>query len=96
MTKDEALDRLEEADLAPALYRTARRILDRVSEADGYCRIDHATARQICGTESDETVRGHLSRLTSAGLLDRTVSSTTIYIEWCGWHDAAALTDGRQ
>ena len=43
MTKDEALDRLEEAELGLALYRTARRILDRVSEADGYCRIDHAT-----------------------------------------------------
>lgn len=87
MTKDEALDRLEEADLAPALYRTARRILDRVGEIDGHCQIDAATARWICGTDSDETVRGHLSRLATIGLLRRTVANGAIHIYWCGWGD---------
>lgn len=87
MTKDEALDRLEESDLAPALYRTARRILDRVSEIDGHCRIDAATARWICGTDSDETVRGHLSRLATIGLLRRTVTNGSIHVYWCGWGD---------
>ena len=69
MTKNEALTRLEAADLTPALYRTARRILDRVHEDNGYCRINYPQARLICATDSDETVRGHLSRLASAGLV---------------------------
>lgn len=85
MTKDEALDRLEEADLAPALYRTARRILDRVSEADGRCYTDLATARWICGTDSDETVRGHLSRLAATGLIRRVAANGAIHIQWCDW-----------
>ena len=68
MTKDEALERLDAINLTGALYRTARRILDRVHEDNGYVRIDYPQARAICVTESDETVRGHLARLTAAGL----------------------------
>lgn len=85
MTKDEALDRLEEAELGLALYRTARRILDRVSEADGRCYTDLATARWICGTDSDETVRGHLSRLAATGLIRRVAANGAIHIQWCDW-----------
>ena len=84
MTKDEALTRLEAANLTPALYRTARRILDRVHEDNGYCRINYPQARLICATDSDETVRGHLSRLASAGLV--TVHrNAAIHIYWHGW-----------
>ncbi len=86
MTKNEALERPEAANLTPTLYRTARRILDRVHEDNGYCRIDYAMARAICATESDETVRGHLARLTMAGLV--TVHrNAAIHIYWHGWHD---------
>ena len=85
MTKDEALDRLEEADLAPALYRTARRILDRVSEAAGDCWLDAPTMRWICKTDSDETVRGHLSRLAATGLIRRVAANGTVHIQWCDW-----------
>ena len=85
MTKIEALARLEAAELTPALYRTARRILDRVHDDNGYVRIDYPQARAICATDSDETVRGHLSRLTAAGLL--TVHrNAAIHIYWHGWH----------
>lgn len=85
MTKDEALDRLEEADLASTLYRTARRILDRVSEADGDCWLDAPTMRWICRTDSDETVRGHLSRLAATGLIRRVAVNAMIHIQWCDW-----------
>ena len=85
MTKIEALARLEAAELTPALYRTARRILDRVHDDNGYVRIDYPQARAICATDSDETVRGHLSRLTAAGLL--TVHrNAAIHVYWHGWH----------
>ena len=85
MTKIEALARLEAAELTPALYRTARRILDRVHDDNGYVRIDYPQARAICDTESDETVRGHLARLTAVGLL--TVHrNAAIHVYWHGWH----------
>lgn len=84
MTKHDALERLEGARLSPVLYRTARRILDMVHDDNGYVRIDYATGRALVETESDETVRGHLSRLSSAGLL--TVRrNAAIHIYWHGW-----------
>lgn len=92
MTKIEALARLEAAELTPALYRTARRILDRVHDDNGYVRIDYPQARAICGTESDETVRGHLARLTAVGLL--TVHrNAAIHIYWHGWHAEGDVTE---
>jgi DnaD/phage-associated family protein len=84
MTKIEALERLEGAGLTPAHYRTARRILDRVHDDNGYVRLDYARARAICETESDETVRGHLARLSAADLI--TVRrNAAIHIHWHGW-----------
>ena len=85
MTKNEALDRLNETDLASTLYRTARLILDRVSEADGDCWLDAPTMRWICKTNSDETVRGHLSRLAATGLIRRVAANGAIHIQWCDW-----------
>ena len=86
MTKVDALARLESAGLPPALYRTARRILDLVHDDNGYVRIDYATGRALVETESDETVRGHLARLSSAGLI--TVRrNAAIHIYWHGWEN---------
>ena len=88
MTKDEALDRLEEAELGPSLYRTARRILDRVSEADGRCDIDLATAKWICGKQ--DAFR-NLTALAATGLIRLQWTfcggNEAIRIDWCGCSD---------
>ena len=65
MTKIEALARLEAAELTPALYRTARRILDRVHDDNGYVRIDYPQARAICDTPVPRV--GLLSRASLRG-----------------------------
>lgn len=83
MNKDDAINQIEAASLSPALYRTARRIVDRVHADNGYLRLEYADMRAIVETDSDETVRGHLSRLSAAGLI--TVRrNAAIHIYWHG------------
>ena len=70
------------------LHCTVRRGGSWTAHGDnGYVRIrDYATGRALVETESDETVRGHLSRLSSAGLI--TVRrNAAIHIYRHGWEN---------
>ncbi len=70
---------IDAAKLPTAITLTARRLLDR---ADGsYTRVAYDEAMDICGTQKDNTVRGHLSRLASAGLISYRRNSC-IHVFW--------------
>lgn len=59
---------IESADLPAPQYRTAIRLAQLC--ADGPVALSYDDALQICGTDSDHTVRGHLAGLHRAGLIN--------------------------
>ena len=79
---------LDAADLQPALYRTARRIIDRLNPANNYCRVTYDEMAAIASTDNQATARAHLTRLAAAGLVTyRRNSAVHIY-----WHADAPTT----
>jgi hypothetical protein len=76
------LDRIEAADLAPAVFRTAVR-LARLTADGAHVLLNYEEIAAICGTTSDNTVRGHLGALHRAGLFDyKRNSAVTVW--WLG------------
>jgi hypothetical protein len=65
---DQLLDILEEADLPAPMFRTAVRLARRTAPGASYVAVTYAEMAQICGTDSDNTVRGHLAGLSRVGL----------------------------
>jgi hypothetical protein len=65
------LDRIEAANLPLAVYRTARRLLDRAMARNGYLEISHDEMLKICETEAWGTVRRHLIALQGAGIIKK-------------------------
>lgn len=79
------LDLIEAANLPPAIFRTAVR-LARMTCNGAPARMSHEDAAEICGTTSDNTVRGHLATLHRAGLFSyRRNAAVTVW-----WTGAAA------
>lgn len=65
-----ALAQIEQADLTPRLYRTARRLLDAVQRSDGgYASFDLETLMAVCRVTSQNGVERHLQDLQVAGLI---------------------------
>ena len=76
------LDRIEAADLAPTVFRTAVR-LARLTADGAHVLLNYEEIAAICGTTSDNTVRGHLGALHRAGLFDyKRNSAVTVW--WLG------------
>ena len=63
------IDTLDELEISAAQYRTAIRLAKRTLPGDRYVRLSYADMLSIVGTDSDNTVRGHLAALAGAGLL---------------------------
>lgn len=63
-----AITAIESADLPAPQYRTAIRLAQLC--ADGPAVLSYDDALEVCGTESDHTVRGHLAGLHRAGLIN--------------------------
>ena len=63
------IDTLDEVEISAAQYRTAIRLAKRTLPGDMYVRLSYADMLSIVGTDSDNTVRGHLAALAGAGLL---------------------------
>jgi hypothetical protein len=64
---DDLLDAIEAADLPAPMYRTAVR-LARLCAGGRAAILSYAEIAAICGTEADNTVRGHLAKLHQVGL----------------------------
>jgi len=65
---DEIVAAIEGAELPAPVWRTARRLLDRLSE-DGSVTLRREVCAGLCGSESDGTMRSHLGQLARAGIL---------------------------
>lgn len=85
------VDALDRAELPAAIYRTARRLLDLTQPGDLYVRVSYEQMESICGTTSQNTVRGHLVALANAGLITYR-RNDAIHIMW---HDGNEVIAGR-
>lgn len=89
-----ALAQIENSDLLSAPhYRTARRLLDRVS-ANGELHIDHAEALGLCGTCSLGTLRAHLIALQGAGIIQYAINHQ-VHIGFLAWPVIATRANSR-
>lgn len=86
------VDALERAELPAAIYRTARRLLDLTQPGDLYVRVTYERMAELCGSNSQETVRGHLSALARAGLISYR-RNAAVHVMW--HEDAGGVVAGR-
>lgn len=66
---DAIVDFLDKHELAPAVYRTAVRLARRTEPGASYVRVSYEEMLLIVGSESENTVRGHLATLARTGVL---------------------------
>ena len=78
-----ALAAIKAAGLPAPTYRTARELLDLAAE-NGQLKIGKAALRDLCGTTKDETVRGHLWQLQSAGIIHWSTNEV-VHISFTAW-----------
>lgn len=89
---DDLLDAIEAADLPAPMYRTAVR-LARLCAGGRAAILSYAEIAAICGTESDNTVRGHLAKLHQVGLFNYK-RNAVVTVWWAGPSgDRRALDD---
>ena len=85
------VDALDRAELPAAIYRTARRLLDLTQPGDLYVRVSYEQMEMICGTTSQETVRGHLSALARTGIITYR-RNAAVHVMW--HEDAGGVVAG--
>lgn len=85
------IDALDRAELPAAIYRTARRLLDLTQPGDLYVRVGYEQMETICGTTSQETVRGHLSALARTGIITYR-RNAAVHVMW--HEDAGGVVAG--
>lgn len=88
--KDRIIQQIDAAFDADAMrdstYRVARRLLDRAHPANGLAVLSYEDALTVCKTNSQETVRGHLARLSALGLITYRRNGQ-VNVFWHGWND---------
>jgi hypothetical protein len=96
------VNRIEDAELDAATYRTARRLLDRADAATGALRLTHEELRTLAGTDADATARRHLIKLQGLGIIAYRRNSVVDvwFADWLsdnvinGDHECAPVRDG--
>ena len=79
---DDLLDAIEAADLPAPMYRTAVR-LARLCAGGRAAILSCAEIAAVCGTEADNTVRGHLAKLHQVGLFSYK-RNAVVTVWWSG------------
>lgn len=87
-----ALQQIDALD-SSALYRTARRLLDRVS-ASGELHLEHDAALAIVNTTAIGTLRAHLIALQSAGIIQYAINHQ-IHVGFLAWPMIAERANSR-
>lgn len=83
--KDQALLQLSSADLPATVMRTGVRIL-MMADGFGRVRLTKAEAMAACETESLGTMRSHLTKLASAGVIHYSTNER-VYVDFLAFFD---------
>jgi hypothetical protein len=81
---DVILDQIDQADLSATAYRSAVRLMRLAMANDGQVRLSRPAAVELCGSESDATMRTHLYQIGRAGIVEYHAGAD-VFVKFLSW-----------
>jgi hypothetical protein len=82
---DTIFDQIDRADLSATAYRTGIRLWRLAAGNGGVVHIERAKMIELCGTESDGTMKNHLCQIAKAGIIEYGVTGDVVFIRLLLW-----------
>lgn len=83
--KEEAFDQIDKADISPTLFRSAVRLLLRVSDDNGYLKDRQEAILDILHVNSWNSARSILMDLRNAGIITYSIGDDGVRVDFLAW-----------